>query len=70
MKKIKITLDGMHCASCANNVEKAVRKVIGISNVSVSLMTKKAIIEAEDNVTHEELKKAIEKTGYRAVKFE
>mgnify|MGYP001606792921 FL=1 len=47
MKKVKITLDGMHCASCANNVEKAIRKVDGIANVSVSLMTKKAIIEAD-----------------------
>ncbi len=70
MKKVKITLDGMHCASCANNVEKAIRKVDGIANVSVSLMTKKAIIEADDKVSNEELKKAIEKTGYRAVKFE
>ena len=70
MKKIKITLDGMHCASCANNVEKSIKKLSGISNVSVSLMTKKAIVECDDKVTHEELKKAIEKTGYRAVKFE
>ena len=70
MKKVKITLDGMHCASCANNVEKAIRKVDGINNVSVSLMTKKAIVECDDKVSNEELKKAIEKTGYRVVKFE
>ncbi len=63
-RKIKITISGMHCASCASNIERAVKKIKGISSVSVSLMTRKAIIEAEDNVNTEEIKKAISRIGY------
>lgn len=70
MKKIKMTLDGMHCASCASNVEKSIRKVSGVSNVSVSLMTKKAIVECDDSVREEELRNAVERTGYKLVRFE
>jgi len=70
MKKVKITIEGMHCASCAGNVEKSLKKIDGISNVSVSLMTKKAIVEMDDNVKEEDLKKAIEKPGYKVAKIE
>lgn len=70
MKKVKISIEGMHCASCASNIEKSIRKVDGVSNVSVSLMTKKAIVEADDSLNNEDLKKAVERTGYKAVKVE
>ena len=69
-KKIKLTIEGMHCASCAGNVEKAVKKIKGVKSASVSLMTNKAIIEAEDSVNVEEIKKAISNIGYNAVKVE
>ena len=70
MKKIKLTLDGMHCASCASNVEKSLKTVTGVKTVSVALMLKKAIIEAEDSVSEEDLKKAVAKVGYKVVKVE
>ena len=66
-KKIKLTISGMHCASCATNVEKALKKVRGVNNTSVSIMTNKAIIEAEDNLNPEDLKKVIDKLGYKIV---
>ena len=59
-KKVKMTISGMHCASCASNVERAVKKINGINSVSVSVMTNKAVIEADDNVKPEEIKKAVE----------
>ena len=67
MKKFKISIKGMHCASCASNIERSLRKVQGVNNVSVSLMTNKSIVEAEDSVSEEELKKAVARTGYKAV---
>ena len=67
MKKYKITISGMHCASCAGNVERSLRKVNGVKNLSVSLMTNKAIVEAEDSVSEEALKQAVARTGYKAV---
>ena len=70
MKKIKLTISGMHCASCAGNVERSLRKVQGVKSCSVSLMTNKSIIEAEDNVPDEELKKAVAKTGYKVVEVQ
>ena len=67
MKKYKITISGMHCASCAGNVERSLRKVQGVKNVSVSLMTNKSIVEVEDNVPEEALKQAVARTGYKVV---
>jgi len=70
MKKIKITISGMHCASCAGNVERSLRKVRGVKSVSVSVMTNKGIVEAEDNVPEEELKKAVARTGYKVAEIQ
>lgn len=67
MKKFKIAIQGMHCASCAGNVERSLKKVQGVKNVSVSLMTNKSIVEVEDNVSEESLKQAVARTGYKAV---
>ena len=66
MKKIKLKVEGMHCAACAGNVEKAVQKVKGVESVSVSVMTNKAIITADDNVNENDLKAAITHVGYKA----
>ncbi len=70
MKKVKVTIEGMHCSSCAGNIERSVKKVPGVKQVSVSLMTRKGIVEAEDSVTEEDLKKAVARTGYKIVKIE
>ena len=64
MKKIKLTIQGMHCASCASNIERSLKKV------SVSLMMNKGMVEAEDNVCDEELKKAVARTGYKVINVE
>jgi Cu+-exporting ATPase len=69
MKK-KITIDGMHCASCSSNVERSLRKVPGIKEVSISLMTKKAIIETDGKVSDEDLKSAVSRAGYKTVSIE
>ena len=70
MKKYKMSISGMHCASCGSNVEKSLRKVDGVKNVSVSLMTNKSIVEAEDNVSEEVLRQAVAKTGYKVVEVQ
>jgi Cu+-exporting ATPase len=70
MKKIKLTIEGMHCASCASNIERALGKIKGIKSVSVSVMTKKAIIEAEDSVNIEEIKKAVSNIGYKIINIQ
>jgi Cu+-exporting ATPase len=70
MKKVSIKIQGMHCASCASNIERSLKKTPGIKSASVSLMMNKGYVEAEDSVTEEEIKKAITRTGYKAVAVE
>ncbi|MEI6849978.1 MAG: heavy metal-associated domain-containing protein [archaeon] len=64
MKKVKLSINGMHCASCSANVERSLKTVKGVKNVSISLMLKKGNVEMEDNVSEEDLKKAVARAGY------
>ena len=70
MKKLKLSIEGMHCASCASNIEKSLKKVSGVKEVSVSLMLKKGTVEIEDFVKEEEIKKAVLRAGYKVSKIE
>ncbi len=65
MKKYTLTIEGMHCASCAGNIERSLKKVPGIKSVSVSVLMKKANVEAEDSVNKEQMKDSVAKTGYK-----
>ncbi|MDP4038983.1 MAG: heavy metal-associated domain-containing protein [Candidatus Pacearchaeota archaeon] len=70
MKKIKLTIQGMHCGSCAGNIERSLKKVSGVKTASVSMMTNKGIVEIEDDVLEEDLKKAVSRAGYKVLKAE
>jgi copper chaperone CopZ len=70
MKKIKMTIEGMHCASCSANVERATKKLPGVKSATVSMLTHKGIFELEDNVNPETIKKEIDRIGYKVVKIE
>ncbi len=71
MKKVKIDIEGMSCASCAVNIEKSLKKVKGVRDAKVNLMMKKGFIETEDNVSNEKLKEAVSRVGdYHATKIE
>ena len=41
-------IDGIDCANCAAKIEKAVRKIDGVQNASVSFFAQKLILEADD----------------------
>jgi Cu+-exporting ATPase len=69
MKK-KITIEGMHCASCSSNIERSLKKIPGIKEVSISLITKKAIIETEEKVSNEDIKKAVTRAGYKVISID
>jgi len=70
MKKLKLTISGMHCGSCAGNIERSLKKVSGVKTVNVSMMTNKGIVEADDKVSDEELKKAVARAGYKVLNVE
>ena len=63
MKKV-LTIQGMHCSSCAMGVEM----LLGAKNVKakVDFNSKKAEIEFDPSkINIEEIKKEIEKSGYK-----
>ncbi len=70
MKKYKIAISGMHCASCASNIERSLKKIQGVKEANVSLMLKKGMVECDDSVPDEELKKAVARAGYKVTGME
>ncbi len=63
---IELNIAGMTCASCVGRVEKALKKVPGVQSATVNLATEKALIQADANVTAEQLIQAVAKAGYEA----
>jgi Cu2+-exporting ATPase/Cu+-exporting ATPase len=58
-------IKGMHCASCANTIEKAFRKTDGVESVEVNYGTETAKIKMDESkVTPQHLSSKIEKLGY------
>ncbi|MBP8947181.1 MAG: cation-translocating P-type ATPase, partial [Bacteroidales bacterium] len=64
-KKFSFSVQGMVCAMCVKNVENAIKKLNGVKYVSVNLATQRAFVIANDNISFEDIKKAIEKAGYK-----
>jgi Cu+-exporting ATPase len=70
-KSVIIPIGGMTCASCAANIEKAIRKLSGIESVSVNIATEKAMVMYDPETTRiSEIKQAIQKAGYQALVVE
>jgi len=70
MRKVKLYISGMHCASCASNIERSLKKVSGVKEVAVSAVTNKAFVEVDEKTSEEEIKKAVSRAGYKVVKIE
>ncbi|NOY08546.1 MAG: copper-translocating P-type ATPase [Spirochaetes bacterium] len=67
MTNVRVTLPvrGMTCASCANKIEGALKKVEGVENANVNLATEKATVEVlSDKVKIDSLISAVKETGY------
>lgn len=59
MKKTFVLAD-LDCANCAAKIENAVREIEGVISVSVSFMSRKLVLEAEEEY-FEEILDAAEK---------
>lgn len=57
-------VEGMTCASCAQTIEKAVQKIEGVDVASVNLATEKLSVTYQENVSEEQIKKAVNDAGY------
>ena len=68
---VTIGIGGMTCASCANAVEKALNRLVGINKANVNLTTEKASISYDSNVIGiKDLKQAIVDSGYEPIDVE
>ena len=58
MKK-KFKLQDLDCANCAAKMEEAIKKIEGVSDATVSFMTQKMTIEADDSRVDEIMKEGV-----------
>jgi P-type Cu+ transporter len=65
-EKLQLTIDGMHCASCAGKVEDALRQVPGVQDVAVNFAAQSALITRESPASAEPLIAAVRSAGYNA----
>ncbi|MBL0726514.1 cation-translocating P-type ATPase [Piscinibacter sp. HJYY11] len=70
LKDITLQVTGMSCASCVGRVEKALKKVPGVTEAAVNLATETASVQALPHVSAAELTSAIEKAGYAAAEVD
>src|SRR3989338_1236961 len=69
IKKIILPVKGMHCASCAMNIEKSLKRVSGVKNANVNYASEKVSVEYNSNLANEsDLENAIKNAGYDVIK--
>jgi Cu2+-exporting ATPase/Cu+-exporting ATPase len=68
MKNATYSISGMHCASCANIIERQLSKLEGIESVTVNFATETAYLRFDEKkTTLNLLNKSISKYGYRLI---
>ncbi len=67
MTSLTLKVDGMSCATCVGNVDRATRKLEGVADVNVNLVSEKMMITFDQNqLTLSKIKKAVHDAGYEA----
>ena len=62
-----LNIEGMTCASCAQSIEKATKKLSGVEESNVNLATEKMNIKFDENVVSlNDIQETVEKAGYKA----
>jgi copper chaperone CopZ len=66
LRKVEQVVYGMDCAPCAYGLEKGLKKLKGVKDVTVSLNKGTAIVELKpgNKVTVEDIKKIVRKNGF------
>ena len=62
----KYQITGMSCAACSARVDKAVRHLAGVREVSVNLLTNSMLVSYDAPLTSEAICAAVERAGYGA----
>lgn len=65
-KRVSLSLFGMHCSSCANIIERQLKKVPGVKQANVNFSAEKASVLFDETVSSvQTLTDAIAKVGYK-----
>ncbi len=65
--KIVLDISGMHCASCALNIEQSLEKVAGVVSSRVNFASEKAYIEFDPGrLNVQDFIRVVEQAGYKA----
>ena len=70
MNKKIFKIKGMHCASCASVIERAVKKIEGISDANVNYASEKLFVDYHHEIDDKNITDVIKKTGYDVVSDE
>lgn len=63
MKKI-LKIKGLDCANCALELERAIKRINGVNDATLSFMTEKLVMDCDDDRVDDivkELKKVVKK---------
>ncbi len=58
MKKV-FKLEDLDCANCAAKMERAIAKIDGVTSATVSFMSQKLTIEADDTIFDDIMKEVV-----------
>ncbi|GIW09390.1 MAG: hypothetical protein KatS3mg061_0447 [Dehalococcoidia bacterium] len=65
VRDVQLAVTGMTCAACVNRIEKALKRLDGVTDASVNLATERATVSYDPSqVSLAQLKEAVEKAGY------
>ena len=68
IQKTILTISGMHCASCAANIENALKQEAGIKSANINFASEKLYLEFDPiEISIARIQKIIEKSGYGAI---
>ena len=66
MKTLRLNIQGMNCASCASSIERAAKKIQGVSSAKVNYALENGAFEVESTEVESQIFKAIENLGFSA----
>lgn len=69
MYKYTLGVDKMACSMCEAHVNDTIRQKFNVKKVNSSLTKKETVILSEDDIAEDELKSAIEATGYEMTSY-
>ena len=65
--KKKLKIEGMHCSSCAMNIDMDLEDLAGVKGASTNYAKQVSEVEYdEEELKVEDIIKSVEKTGYKA----